>query len=174
VGDWVLALGHPGGFDPTRSLVVRLGRIIRITPEALKTACAISLGDSGGPLVDMFGRIIGIHSAITRSVAENFHVPVTEFYGAWARLMNGTTGTFLADRPRASLGVSVVDDAAGCRLGLGGTNGPAFKAGLKTGDLVLKVDQREIKVSASLLRWVAEAQPGETLNLEIKRGDELL
>jgi serine protease Do len=167
IGDWVLALGHPGGFDPRRSLVVRLGRIIRLTSEALQTDCTISPGDSGGPLFDMYGRVIGIHSAISRSVSENFHVPVTLFYSAWTQLVSG-------DRPRAYLGATVVDDDGGCRLSLVEENGPAFKAGLKVGDLVLRVDEREIKVSASFRRWVAEAQPGETLSLAIKRGDKLL
>ena len=85
VGDWVLALGHPGGFDLRRSLVVRLGRIIRLEAGALQTDCTISPGDSGGPLLDMHGRVIGIHSAISTSVAENFHVAVTEFYDGWDR-----------------------------------------------------------------------------------------
>jgi len=82
-GDWALALGHPGGFDLKRSLVVRLGRVIRLAEDALQTDCTISPGDSGGPLFDMHGRVIGIHSAISSSVADNFHVAVTEFYKGW-------------------------------------------------------------------------------------------
>ena len=83
IGDWVLALGHPGGFDARRSLVVRLGRILRMDASALQTDCTISQGDSGGPLFDMHGRVIGIHSAISISMAENYHVPVTAFYNGW-------------------------------------------------------------------------------------------
>jgi serine protease Do len=79
-GDWVLALGHPGGFDLRRSLVVRLGRIIRFDGEVVQSDCTISGGDSGGPLFDMHGRVIAIHSAISRSVAENFHVPVSAYF----------------------------------------------------------------------------------------------
>lgn len=78
-GDWVLALGHPGGFDLKRSLVARLGRIIRRNSEILQTDCTISPGDSGGPLFDMNGKVIAIHDAISFSMAENFHVPVTSF-----------------------------------------------------------------------------------------------
>jgi len=173
IGDWVLALGHPGGFDLKRSLVVRLGRIIRLEPDALQTDCTISPGDSGGPLFDMYGRVIGIHSAISTSVAENFHVAVTQFYNTWNQLVKGESGSSLMERPRAYVGANVVDEA-GCRLSRVEENGPAFKAGLKVGDLVLKVDERQIKVAASFRRWVAEAVPGETLNLEIKRGDKLL
>src|SRR5690349_5842907 len=89
IGDWMLALGHPGGFDLKRSLVIRLGRIVRLTADALQTDCTISPGDSGGPLFDMYGRIIGIHSSISSSVAENFHVAITQYYDDWERLING-------------------------------------------------------------------------------------
>ena len=87
VGDWVLALGHPGGFDPRRSLVVRLGRIIRLEDGNLQTDCTISPGDSGGPLLDMFGRVIGIHSAISSSLTANYHVPITDFFQTWNQMV---------------------------------------------------------------------------------------
>ena len=91
MGDWVLALGHPGGFDLKRSLVVRLGRIIRLAPDALQTDCTISPGDSGGPLFDMHGRVIGIHSYISSSPADNFHVPITAYYNSWRTLVKSKT-----------------------------------------------------------------------------------
>jgi serine protease DegS len=53
-------------------------------------------------------------------------------------------------------------------------DGPAAKAGLKPGDLVVKVDGREVKRYASFWRWVAQAEPGDMLNIEVKRGDQLL
>ncbi|HWX18559.1 MAG TPA: trypsin-like peptidase domain-containing protein [Candidatus Binatia bacterium] len=106
IGDWVLALGHPGGFDPRRSLVVRLGRIIRLAPEALQTDCTISPGDSGGPLFDMYGRVIGIHSAISRSVAENFHVSVTEFYDTWDQLVKGESGSSSEEQPNEQVALT--------------------------------------------------------------------
>jgi serine protease Do len=174
VGDWVLALGHPGGFDLRRSLVVRLGRVIRFAPGALQTDCTISPGDSGGPLLDMHGRVIGIHSAISSSVAENFHVAVTEFYDNWDLLAKGSSGEEPVSAPRAYVGASGVNDGGGCRLTEVDENSPAARAGLKVGDVVLRVNGREIRVAAAFRRWVDEAQPGETLNLEIKRGEEVL
>jgi serine protease Do len=167
IGDWVLALGHPGGFDLKRSLVVRLGRIIRLAPGVVQSDCTISPGDSGGPLVDMFGRVIGIHSAISASFADNFHVPITEVSETWNELVAPA-------RSPAYLGATLVDDPPGCRLTSIENDGPAAKAGLKVGDRVLKVDGREILASASLDRWLSETDPGETLNLEIKRGDKVM
>jgi S1-C subfamily serine protease len=122
----------------------------------------------------MHGRVIGIHSAISRSVAENFHVSITEFYDCWAEMVNAPAGDNQAQRLRAYVGAKGVDDSAGCRLTAVDDNSPASKAGLKVGDVVLKVDGREVKVYASFLRWIGEAELGETLNLEIKRGDQSL
>ncbi|MGA2174592.1 MAG: S1C family serine protease [Verrucomicrobiota bacterium] len=173
-GDWVLALGHPGGFDVKRSLVVRLGRIIRLAPGVLQTDCMISPGDSGGPLFDMQGRVIGIHTAISSSSAENFHVPITEFYDTWNQLVLTPRADGRPRPPPAYAGVSVVDDAAGCRLRAIDNNSPASKAGLKIDDVILKVEGRTLAASASFARWVAEAGPGETLALQVKRGDKLL
>lgn len=172
-GDWVLALGHPGGFDLRRSLVVRLGRIIRILPDILQTDCTISLGDSGGPLFDMHGRVIGIHSAINASLVGNFHVPINEFYDEWQHLAKAT----LNNEPRtvlAYVGAKGSDTTQGCRLSTVEENSPASKAGLRVGDLVMKVEGREIKAAAVFRRWLEEAEPGETLHLEVKRGEQLL
>jgi serine protease Do len=174
VGDWVLALGHPGGFDLRRSLVVRLGRIIMMDPEALQTDCTISPGDSGGPLFDMYGRVIGVHSAISTSPAENYHVAVTAFYDGWDQLVGAPASSNPPVRLRAYVGATGTDDVDGCRLTVVDEDGPAAKAGLKVGDLVVKVDGRDIKRYAFFQRWVAEAEPGETLNLEVKRGDKVL
>jgi serine protease Do len=174
IGDWVLALGHPGGFDLKRSLVVRLGRIIRLAPGVLQSDCTISPGDSGGPLFDMHGRVIGIHTSITSSLAENFHVPISEYADTWDQLVKAETRSEEKLLPQMFVGAAAADEATGCRLSEVEKNGPAFKAGLKVGDLILRVEGREIKASASFRRWVAEAKPGEVLNLEIKRGGQSL
>jgi serine protease Do len=175
LGDWALALGHPGGFDPKRSLVVRLGRIIRLMPGVVQTDCTIFPGDSGGPLFDMYGRVIGIHTAIASSTAENFHVPITEFFETWNDLTAPPLPPPKAPpvRAQAYCGLSVVDDAGGCRLSKIENNSPASKADLQAGDQVLKVDGRRIEVSSAFERWIAESGPGETLQLEIKRGDKV-
>lgn len=87
-GDWVLAIGHPGGFDRERSLVTRLGRVIEVSKRAIRTDCTITTGDSGGPLLDMHGRVIGIHSYISNGFDDNYHVPIARFVESW-RELNG-------------------------------------------------------------------------------------
>ena len=175
LGDWVLALGHPDGFDGKRSLVVRLGRVIRAAPGVLQTDCTISPGDSGGPLFDMQGHVIGIHSAISSSVAENFHVPITEFIDTWHELAAVPRPELpVAARPAAYSGASVTFDAAGCRLSAIDKDSPAARAGLKTNDVVVKIEGRNILSAASFERWVAESGPGGTLRLEVLRDGKVL
>lgn len=172
LGEWVLALGHPGGFDSTRSLVVRLGRVICAAPGVLQTDCTISPGDSGGPLFDMQGRVIGIHSAISSSMSDNFHVPITEFYATWKELAGAAApiAPQPARFPLAYCGATAVNDTEGCRLSAIDKDSPAAKAGLKVNDIVLKVEDRTILAAAAFDRWVTESSPGQTINLQIKRG----
>jgi serine protease Do len=176
LGDWTLAMGNPGGFDAKRSLVVRLGRIIRLMPGVVQTDCTIYPGDSGGPLFDMYGRVIGIHTAISSGADENYHVPITEFFDTWNDLTSAPVPVSKPApiRPQAYCGLSVVDENGHCRLSKIEKNSPAAKAGLKAGDQVIEVDGRRIEVSSSFERWIAESGPGETLRLKIKRGNRIL
>jgi S1-C subfamily serine protease len=145
-------------------------------PGVVQTDCTIFPGDSGGPLFDMSGQVIAIHTAIADSTVENFHVPITEFYDTWAELSGPPDHPpdSPEEPPHAYAGASMVDDAGGCRLDKIDKNSPAAKAGLKTDDVVLKVNDRAISVSASFRRWLAESAPGDTLRLEIKRGGKVL
>lgn len=59
-GDWVLKLGHPGGYRAGRPAPVRLGRVVAATTDGFCTDCRITTGDSGGPFFDLDGRLVGI------------------------------------------------------------------------------------------------------------------
>lgn len=89
-GHWVLAIGHPGGFRPNRTPVVRVGRVLGANQFLIRTDCTLVGGDSGGPLFDMQGRVIGIHSRIGgKEITENIHVPIDTFHQTWAKLAKG-------------------------------------------------------------------------------------
>lgn len=88
-GTWVVALGHSGGYDLGRRPPVRIGRILQTERDALTTDCPIIGGDSGGPLFNLDGQVIGIHSSIGESIAENRHVSVQTFLRDWDRLKAG-------------------------------------------------------------------------------------
>ncbi len=169
LGDWVLTLGHPGGFDPQRSRVVRLGRIIRAGSDALQTDCTLSAGDSGGPLFDMQGKVIGIHSRISESIAENYHVPIRTYRDTWDRLVKAENWGGEKPSPRPWFGVRGTDDPAGCKLESVEEDAPAFKAGLKAGDVVRKINSQEVKDYATLKRFVADSKPGDEMTVEVQR-----
>ena len=160
-GDWVVAMGHPGGYDPQRPRVVRLGRIISFDTDTLRTDCTISPGDSGGPLFDMNGRVIGIHSFISAGMTENFHVPINQFTTRWADLAQV--------RAMAYLGAQVTDRPEGCRVLNVDRRSPAEDAGIKVGDLLRRVEDRDLRNSAMLQRWLSESKAGDTLVLEVDR-----
>jgi len=88
-GDWCLATGHPGGFQEDRTPPVRVGRIIDVDKNTLRSDCTITGGDSGGPLFDMQGRVIGIHSRISEESTVNLHGPVLAYVEAWEPMKAG-------------------------------------------------------------------------------------
>jgi serine protease Do len=88
-GDWCLALGHPGGYQPGRTPPVRLGRVIEVNGTIIRTDCTISMGDSGGPLFDMKGQVVGIHSRIADETTMNLHVPAATYQEVWDILKAG-------------------------------------------------------------------------------------
>ena len=99
---WCVAMGHPGGFDPERTPVLRLGRVL-VSGDFILTDCTVVGGDSGGPLFDPKGRLIGVHSSIGFGLNENRHVPVAVFLDSWDRLKSGERyGTrFSTETPQA-------------------------------------------------------------------------
>jgi len=88
-GDWCLSTGHPGGFQLDRSPPIRIGRIIDVDKNTLRSDCTITGGDSGGPLFDMQGRVIGIHSRISEESSVNLHGPVLAYVEVWDDLIAG-------------------------------------------------------------------------------------
>jgi S1-C subfamily serine protease len=86
-GQWVLSLGHPGGYKPGRPPVVRLGRVLGADDSLIRTDCTLWHGDSGGPLFDLDGKVVGIHSSIGSAIDNNNHVPIDAFRDAWDLLV---------------------------------------------------------------------------------------
>ena len=174
LGDWVLALGHPGGFDPQRSMVVRMGRIIRLASAMLQTDCTLIGGDSGGPLFDMHGHVVGIHSRISSAIAENFHVPITTYHDTWDRLVKGESWGDQRPRQQPWVGAWGLDHPEGCRLELVHRNGPGERAGLKVGDIVTKINGKPVKDYNSFAESVSQTNIGDEALIEFKRGDKAM
>lgn len=181
VGTWVVAMGHPGGFDAQRPVVTRLGRVYRMRDNFVQTDCTIIGGDSGGPLFDLEGRVIGIHSRISVSLRQNYHVPITTYTETWDRLAAGEVW----NRPSARrggpqrggpyIGVQGQLDrngaVDGATLGQVYPDTPAAQAGLQQGDIVIAIEGQKVASFGDLAAIVGESEPGDELTFMIKRGE---
>jgi len=178
LGDWVFSLGHSGGFDEDRGLVVRLGRLVRIASRTLQSDCILIGGDSGGPLFDLTGRLVGIHSRVGQQLQVNMHVPMSEYLNHWDGML---AGEFIGEGPFAKkpeIGRGFMGVATEPREGGGLTvtkvagETPAEEAGLKEGDVILSINETPLDSREQLRELLAELAPGDELVLEIERDGE--
>lgn len=188
VGDWVIAVGNPFGLGGTATAGIVSAQGRSIPDEAsnyvdfLQIDAAINRGNSGGPTFDIYGRVIGVNSAIISpnaaggSVGIGFAIPASVAKPITDRLMRGET------IQRGYLGVIISNVDADTREGLdlpAGTTGayitevtkgaPADLAGLQPGDVVVRINGDTIASSTELTRRVAEVQVGQPIRLEIIR-----
>jgi serine protease Do len=179
-GQWVISVGHPGGYKKGRSPVVRLGRLQRVEQDTLTTDCTLVGGDSGGPLFDMEGKVIGIHSRIGPTLALNMHVPVDTYRETWERLAKGESwGGPLGSRRNQEeikpyLGLKFEPDSTNCKVAEVTPDSPAAKAGLKVDDLVMTFDGKMVANYDDLLSQLKKKKPGEEVVLEVARNKETL
>lgn len=172
LGQWCLAMGHPGGIQNGRQPSLRLGRVLSFNPNnALSTDCTLIGGDSGGPLFDMQGRVIGIHSRIGGQLTANLHVPINTFRESWDRLVRGDNWGYTPGN-RPFIGVQGEADNAVARLKRVFPKSPAERAGLQVDDVIESFDGKPVRDFASLQGYVEEQQPGANINLEVQRGNE--
>ena len=185
VGDWVIAVGNPFGLGGTATAGIVSAKARDIggneTPytDFIQIDAAINRGNSGGPTFDIYGRVIGVNSAIYSptggSVGIGFAIPAGIAKATTDRLMRGET------IERGYLGVEIgpitrdYQQALGLETRRGAfinnvtADGPADKGGLKVGDIVLKLNGREVRDSNDLTRQVGAVQPGQQLRMDILR-----
>ncbi len=176
LGDWVFSLGHSGGFDKDRGSVVRLGRLVRTANTTIQSDCSLIGGDSGGPLFDMEGRLIGIHSRVGQQLQVNMHVPVREFLDNWDRMLASEfigEGPF-AEKPRKGSGFLGLATEANAGGGLTvtkvGRESPAEAAGIKEGDVLLKLNGTDLAQREQLQDLVKEMAAGDKVEIQAQRG----
>lgn len=172
-GMWCIATGHPGGFDETRGLVTRVGRILAVRPDALHTDCALIGGDSGGPLFDISGRLVAVHSRIGNEVTDNLHVPIKHYEKDWDRLAKGEAWGYLPGF-RPILGVRGKADTEVAEIAVVTPGSPAEAAGFQVGDIIEQFGEVTISDFQSLRAAVADTMPGERLRCWVRRGENRL
>ena len=176
LGDWVFALGHSGGFDKERGSVVRLGRLVRMANSTFQSDCTLIGGDSGGPLFDLTGKLIGIHSRVGAQLQSNMHVPMSEFIKSWDGLMKAEfigEGPFAKKPEKGSgfLGLATeVHKAGGLRVMKVGSKSPSEEAGIKEGDILLKLNDTALEKREQLQDLLKEMSAGDEVKIDLLRG----
>jgi serine protease Do len=180
VGEWLLAIGNPFGLDHTvtAGILSAKGRDIKAGPfdNFLQTDASINPGNSGGPLLNMQGQVIGINTAIIASgQGIGFAIPSSMA----ARIINDIRQGRKVSRGWLGVQIQEVDADMAKALGLEEAKGalvgqvmpgePADKAGMRDGDVIMRVDGKKIEDTSDLLRTIAEKAPGSTVNLLLWR-----
>ena len=183
VGDWVLAIGNPFGLGGTvtAGIISARGRDIRSGPydDYIQTDASINKGNSGGPLFNMSGEVIGINTAIFSqsggSIGIGFSIPSQLARKVVSQLIE------YGQTKRGWLGVVIqnVTEELAEGLGLGDTDGvlvagvpedgPAFKAGIKAGDVILTFGDKRVRETRELSRVVAETAVGASVKVQLWR-----
>ncbi|EDY85833.1 peptidase S1C, Do [gamma proteobacterium HTCC5015] len=183
VGEWVLAIGSPFGFDASVTAGIVSAKARALPNENyvpfLQTDVAINPGNSGGPLFNLDGEVVGVNSQIYSRTGGymglSFAVPidvamdVVEQIKESGSVSRGWLGvaiqevtlelaeSFGLDKPRGALVASVMPDS------------PAEKAGIETGDIILSVDDKDVRRSSALPPIVGRHTAGDSVDVEVLR-----
>ncbi len=188
VGDWVVAVGNPFnlGGTATAGIVSALARQ-NVSDSSyvdyMQIDAPINRGNSGGPTFDLYGRVVGVNTAIFSpsggSVGIGFDIPadvaasITRQLIADGKVTRGYIGASIQDVTpdiAASMGVEARKGALVADLTPGG---PAERAGLKPGDMVLNADGHAITSASDLTRQVGLARGGDTIRLQVRRDGQV-
>lgn len=183
VGEWVVAIGNPFGLggSVTTGIISAKTRDINAGPydSFIQTDASINKGNSGGPLFDEHGRVIGINTVIFSpsggSVGIGFAVPSNiarqvvadlKEHGRTRRGWIGVRIQSMTDEIAEGMGLS---STKGALVAAVTEDGPAAKAGIKVGDVILKFDGRDVPEMRTLPRLVSETTIGKTVDVDLWR-----
>ena len=183
VGEWVLAIGSPFGFDSsvTAGIVSAKGRSLaqeNFVPF-IQTDVAINPGNSGGPLFNMKGEVVGTNSQIySRSggyMGLSFSIPidvamdVVNQLRTTGKVTRGRIGVTIQEVTRELADSFGLPKVAGALISGVEKGGPADKAGVRPSDVILKFDGKVVNSSADLPRIVAATKPGAKVSVQLWR-----
>jgi len=187
VGDWVIAVGNPFGLGGTATAGIvsatarqNVDRSTSQYVDFLQIDAAINTGNSGGPTFDIYGRVIGVNSAILSpsggSVGIGFAIPASIAKNVTDQLIEGGA----VKRGYVGLGLNTFNDDQweaygqprdfeGAYVGSVTPGAPADRAGAEVGDLLVAVNGEPVSDGTEATRLVAATRPGETVRLEVIR-----
>jgi len=190
-GDWVMAIGNPFGLDHTVSVGVISGsrsgndegalRVAALrTADVLQTDAAINPGNSGGPLINLRGEVIGINTAIATTgmsqgnMGVGFAIPSNSIREILPQLRAGKVtrsrvGVQVGPVRRQAVDELGLKEKAGALVSTVEEGGPAEKAGVEIGDVILSWNGQPVKGSDDLVRMVVRTKPGTTVPVRVVR-----
>jgi serine protease DegQ len=185
VGDIVLAIGNPFGFDKTVTMGI-VSAVERVVDPAtgedfIQTDAAINSGNSGGALVNAYGELVGINSrsySPSGNVGISFAVPVATAKTVLdqiihnGRVIRGWIGANYRDVPPQPNDPMPVVNSGALVISIE-PDSPADKAGLKIGDEIVRLDGKWVKNQSALRKSESRLAPGTKIALTVKRGDQL-
>jgi Do/DeqQ family serine protease len=190
IGDWAIAIGNPFGLEGTVTVGVisAKGRSGIPLPEGpsyqdfIQTDASINPGNSGGPLVNIRGEVVGINTAIRSPVGANVGIGFATPINLAKRIFDELVAKGKVTRGYLGVAPQEITEDMREAIGLSESGGvlirdvvdgtPAEKAGLKTGDVILKFNGKTITGLEQFRRIVAETEPGTTVPIEIIRDGE--
>ncbi|MDP2308820.1 MAG: trypsin-like peptidase domain-containing protein [Pseudomonadota bacterium] len=176
VGDWVVAVGNPLGLGHTvtAGIVSGIGRDIPDLPleEFIQTDASINPGNSGGPLIGLDGQVVGMNTAIIAGAnTVGFAIPASHIAQILPQLrQNGRVSRGFMGVELASIPV-VAQEALGKGVLIAGVaaDGPAAKAGIKVGDMVVRIGDRTVDDRTDMIRVVSSTPPGKKIDVLVMR-----
>ena len=191
LGQEVCAIGNPIGIEfqrtVTSGIISGLDRTIKVEDEngesymedLIQTDASINSGNSGGPLINKNGEVIGINSIkITSAEGIGFAIPINiikpiiESYIQNDKFEEGYLGIFAYDTEVNKYLNSDLDFNSGIYVVKISTDGPAVRSGLKIGDIITKIDDREINKMSELRNYIYTKAPGDKVSLTINRNNK--
>jgi putative serine protease PepD len=188
VGDTTIAIGSPLGLSGTvtSGIVSAVNRPVTAGGEgdasfinAIQTDAAINPGNSGGPLVNAKGQVIGINSAIATlsnssssqsgSIGLGFSIPINQAKRVAEELINSGTSSY----PVIGVQLDMTYTGRGALISSVVDGGPASKTALKSGDVIVAIDGKNIQDGAELVVRIRAKIPGETVVLKLENGKEI-
>lgn len=192
VAQTVYAIGNPIGYEfqrtVTSGIISALDRTIKVVEDdktfymedLIQTDATINLGNSGGPLINKKGEVLGINSVkITTAEGIGFAIPINiikpivEKFKTDGEFTSATLGVFAYDKNvvpyiNSELGVNM-DLESGIYVDTVVKNSPAYKANLKSGDIILSIDGVELNKMSELRRYIYSKNVGDTVNIKYVR-----
>ena len=187
VGEWVVAIGSPYGFDNSVTAGIVSAKA-RALPDGtyvpfIQTDVPVNPGNSGGPLFNLKGEVIGINSQIyTRTGGYqglSFAIPIdlaNKIQGQlvrYGKVTRGRIGVTIQDVDQSLAESFGLAKPTGALVSSVDPDGPAAKAGIETGDVILKLNGKPVNSTIDLSSSVADLKPGAAANLEVwRKGSE--